>query len=82
MIFLVNFFFHTKCLYLLTEFFFLGDGIDVYKTFNLLIRRRAKENNFKAVLETVRDLMNQEELKVRRRGWQETRRSRETGKRG
>jgi hypothetical protein len=37
----------------------------VYKTFNLLIRRRAKENNFKAVLETVRDLMNQEELKVR-----------------
>ena len=28
------------------------------------MRRRAKENNFKAVLETVRDLMNQEELKV------------------
>lgn len=28
------------------------------------MRRRAKENNFKAVLETIRDLMNQEELKV------------------
>eukprot|EP01127_Copromyxa_protea_P005293 TRINITY_DN15242_c0_g1_i1.p1 TRINITY_DN15242_c0_g1~~TRINITY_DN15242_c0_g1_i1.p1 ORF type:complete len:1415 (-),score=323.12 TRINITY_DN15242_c0_g1_i1:37-3777(-) len=41
-----------------------GDGTDVYSTFNLLVRRRSKENNFKAVLETVRDLMNQEELKV------------------
>eukprot|EP01116_Phalansterium_solitarium_P021731 TRINITY_DN6889_c0_g2_i1.p1 TRINITY_DN6889_c0_g2~~TRINITY_DN6889_c0_g2_i1.p1 ORF type:complete len:1438 (-),score=611.74 TRINITY_DN6889_c0_g2_i1:257-4549(-) len=31
---------------------------DVYGTFNLVIRRRAKENNFKAVLETIRDLMS------------------------
>eukprot|EP01124_Arcella_intermedia_P005338 TRINITY_DN13146_c0_g2_i2.p1 TRINITY_DN13146_c0_g2~~TRINITY_DN13146_c0_g2_i2.p1 ORF type:complete len:964 (-),score=302.60 TRINITY_DN13146_c0_g2_i2:20-2911(-) len=30
----------------------------VYNGFNLLIRRRAKENNFKAVLETIRDIMN------------------------
>lgn len=31
---------------------------DVYGTFNLVIRRKPKENNFKAVLETIRDLMN------------------------
>ena len=31
---------------------------DVYGTFNVLIRRKPKENNFKAVLETIRDLMN------------------------
>jgi len=31
---------------------------DVYGSFNLLIRRKPKENNFKAVLETIRDLMN------------------------
>lgn len=31
---------------------------DVYAGFNLLIRRNPKENNFKAVLETIRDLMN------------------------
>ena len=31
---------------------------DAYKTFNLIMRRKAKENNFKAVLETIRDLMN------------------------
>jgi intron-binding protein aquarius len=31
---------------------------DVYGTFNLLVRRKPKENNFKAVLETIRDLMN------------------------
>lgn len=31
---------------------------DVYDTFNILIRRKPKENNFKAVLETIRDLMN------------------------
>jgi intron-binding protein aquarius len=30
---------------------------DVYRTFNILLRRKAKENNFKAVLETIRDLM-------------------------
>ncbi|CAB4062074.1 AQR [Lepeophtheirus salmonis] len=31
---------------------------DVYETFNVLIRRKPKENNFKAVLETIRELMN------------------------
>ncbi|XP_013384354.1 intron-binding protein aquarius-like [Lingula anatina] len=31
---------------------------DVYETFNIMMRRRPKENNFKAVLETIRDLMN------------------------
>jgi len=33
---------------------------DVYSTFNLLMRRKPKENNFKAVLESIRDLMNEE----------------------
>lgn len=33
---------------------------DVYDTFNILIRRKPKENNFKAVLESIRDLMNTE----------------------
>jgi hypothetical protein len=36
------------------------DAEDVYASFNLLVRRKAKENNFKAVLETIRDLMNTE----------------------
>ncbi|CAH8609976.1 unnamed protein product [Dicrocoelium dendriticum] len=31
---------------------------DLYDTFNVLIRRKPKENNFKAVLDTIRDLMN------------------------
>ena len=31
---------------------------DVYETFNIMLRRKPKENNFKAVLETIRDLMN------------------------
>lgn len=31
---------------------------DVYSSFNILMRRKPKENNFKAVLETIRDLMN------------------------
>lgn len=31
---------------------------EVYDSFNILIRRKPKENNFKAVLETIRDLMN------------------------
>lgn len=31
---------------------------DVYESFNILLRRKPKENNFKAVLETIRDLMN------------------------
>lgn len=33
---------------------------DVYESFNILIRRKPKENNFKAVLETIRHLMNTE----------------------
>uniref|UniRef100_A0A8C4R663 RNA helicase aquarius n=1 Tax=Eptatretus burgeri TaxID=7764 RepID=A0A8C4R663_EPTBU len=33
---------------------------DMYETFNLIMRRKPKENNFKAVLETIRDLMNTE----------------------
>merc|ERR1719216_272085 len=33
-------------------------GEDVYSSFNILMRRKPKENNFKAVLETIRDLMN------------------------
>ncbi|XP_072032730.1 RNA helicase aquarius-like [Amphiura filiformis] len=35
-----------------------GDTEDVYETFNVMMRRKPKENNFKAVLETIRDLMN------------------------
>ncbi|TRY75128.1 hypothetical protein TCAL_00660 [Tigriopus californicus] len=31
---------------------------DVYESFNILMRRKPKENNFKAVLETIRELMN------------------------
>lgn len=34
------------------------NGIDVYESFNIIIRRKPKENNFKAVLETIRHLMN------------------------
>lgn len=33
---------------------------DIYDTFNILMRRKPKENNFKAVLETIRELMNTE----------------------
>ncbi|XP_074091147.1 RNA helicase aquarius isoform X2 [Macrotis lagotis] len=33
-------------------------GEDVYDTFNIIMRRKPKENNFKAVLETIRNLMN------------------------
>jgi len=33
-------------------------GTDVYETFNLVIRRHGRENNFKAVLETIRGLMS------------------------
>lgn len=35
-------------------------GEDVYESFNIIIRRKPKENNFKAVLETIRHLMNTE----------------------
>jgi intron-binding protein aquarius len=31
----------------------------VYGTFNVLMRRKPKENNFKAILESIRDLMNE-----------------------
>lgn len=33
-------------------------GDDVYEAFNIFMRRKPKENNFKAVLETIRHLMN------------------------
>ncbi|RZC64580.1 hypothetical protein C5167_008270 [Papaver somniferum] len=32
---------------------------DVYGKFNILLRRKPKENNFKAILESIRDLMNE-----------------------
>ncbi|XP_054010956.1 RNA helicase aquarius [Hylaeus anthracinus] len=35
-------------------------GDDVYEGFNIIMRRKPKENNFKAVLETIRELMNTE----------------------
>jgi len=37
----------------------MRQGHDVYSkdTLNVLVRRKGKENNFKAVLETIRDLM-------------------------
>ncbi|OAY64326.1 Intron-binding protein aquarius [Ananas comosus] len=35
------------------------EGEDVYRTFNILMRRKPKENNFKAILESIRDLMNE-----------------------
>ncbi len=34
------------------------NGLDCYEKFNLLVRRNAKENNFKAVLDTIRSLIN------------------------
>ena len=35
-------------------------GLKVYEEINLVVRRGAKENNFKSVLETIRDLMKGE----------------------
>ncbi|KAF9919175.1 hypothetical protein FBU30_011136 [Linnemannia zychae] len=35
-------------------------GDDVYQTFNVVLRRQPQENNFKPVLETIRDLMQSE----------------------
>ncbi|PUZ40870.1 hypothetical protein GQ55_9G457000 [Panicum hallii var. hallii] len=32
---------------------------NMYGTFNILMRRKPKENNFKAILESIRDLMNE-----------------------
>lgn len=38
----------------------IGAGAeDPYAGFNVLMRRKPKENNFKAVLESIRDLMNE-----------------------
>lgn len=36
----------------------LKDGRSCYETLNLLVRRKPEENNFKSILETIRDLMN------------------------
>ncbi len=36
----------------------IKDGNDCYEKFNLLVRRDPKENNFKAVLETIRSLIS------------------------
>ena len=33
-------------------------GVSCYETLNLLVRRKPKENNFRAILETIRELMN------------------------
>ena len=35
-------------------------GPDVYAGLNLLVRRKPKENNFKAILDCIRDLMNED----------------------
>lgn len=37
-----------------------GTKDDIYDTFNLIVRRDSKTNNFKAVLQTIRDLLNTE----------------------
>ncbi|KAF9580691.1 hypothetical protein BGW38_002564, partial [Lunasporangiospora selenospora] len=39
------------------ELFRKNGGEDVYQTFNIVLRRKPQENNFKPVLETIRDLM-------------------------
>ena len=36
----------------------MTDGVSCYEQLNLLVRRKPKENNFRAILETIRDLMN------------------------
>jgi intron-binding protein aquarius len=38
----------------------LSGNVGLYDTFNLVVRRPAAENNFRGVLETIRDLMNSE----------------------
>lgn len=38
----------------------LSGGESVYTSFNVLLRRKPKENNFKAILESIRDLMNED----------------------
>jgi len=37
-----------------------SNGPDVYAGLNLLVRRKPKENNFKAILDCIRDLMNED----------------------
>jgi len=37
---------------------------EVYNSFNIVMRRKPKENNFKAILETIRSLMNNEDTVV------------------
>lgn len=37
-----------------------NDLHQIYESFNIVIRRRPKENNFKAVLDTIKALMNDE----------------------
>lgn len=39
-------------------------GREVYNSLNLVMRRKPKENNFKAILETIRSLMNNEDTVV------------------
>lgn len=36
----------------------MRDGVDCYETLNLVVRRNQKENNFKAILQTIRELIN------------------------
>jgi intron-binding protein aquarius len=36
----------------------MKNGVNCYESLNLLVRRKPKENNFKAILETIRDLIN------------------------
>ncbi|KAJ7534618.1 hypothetical protein O6H91_13G103100 [Diphasiastrum complanatum] len=37
-----------------------NSGDDIHETFNVMMRRKPKENNFKAILESIRDLMNED----------------------
>ena len=46
-----------------------GRLAELYSSFNLLVRRKPKENNFKAVLETIRDLMNVDAVGAAMPGW-------------
>lgn len=46
-----------------------GQRDDVYGSFNLLMRRHAKENNYKAVLESIRDLVGDEETAAAMPSW-------------
>ena len=42
----------------------LTQGEAFYQSFSLLMRRRAKENNFKSVLECMRDVMNESSIEL------------------